>query len=294
MNCSMGNFTSGFNFMFANTFFSGLLAPFMPRFGFFNRYDTFNTGFNNLWASYPSFNSYNPVTVDFSKIYTPTIDFSSIWNQPIVNTDYQPVMFTGGNQSYSFSGTMSDFYNDLGLSFSTKTKSTSEKSNTKTTKITKITKITDKDFNKMLDFVLQAEGGYVANDGGQATNKGIQQSTYDSYRKRKGLAKRDVKDISNSELKEIYYNDYYKASGADKIEDSRLALYVFDTAVNMGVSRAKDLLEQCDGDAEKFEKLRRAKYEEIAQNPKKSKYLKGWLNRVDNADNFATENFATA
>ena len=37
------------------------------------------------------------------------------------------------------------------------------------------------------------------------------------------------------EAEDIYYNNYYKASGADKIENPRLALYVFDTAVNMGL-----------------------------------------------------------
>ena len=146
----------------------------------------------------------------------------------------------------------------------------------------------DNDFDKMLSFVLRSEGGYVANDGGQACNKGIQQSTYDSYRTKKGLSKQDVKNITDEEVKDIYYTMYYKASGADKIDDPKLALYVFDTAVNMGVSAAKRLLEKSGNNADKFEEARLERYEEIAQNnPSKSKYLRGWENRVQNAENFA-------
>jgi hypothetical protein len=163
-----------------------------------------------------------------------------------------------------------------------------EKTEKKEEVVTPKSNTLDKDFDKMLSFVLRSEGGYVANDGGQACNKGIQQKTYDSYRTKKGLSKQDVKNISDAEVKDIYYTMYYKASGADKIEDPKLALYVFDTAVNMGVSAAKKLLEKSGNDAEKFEEARINKYEAIARNnPNKSKYLTGWKNRVQNAENFA-------
>ena len=55
----------------------------------------------------------------------------------------------------------------------------------------------------------------------------------------KELPTRSVKYITDDEVKDIYYNNYYKASGADKLENPQLASYVFDTAVNMGVSIAK-------------------------------------------------------
>mgnify|MGYP002797970217 FL=1 len=55
----------------------------------------------------------------------------------------------------------------------------------------------------------------------------------------KELPTRSVKYITDDEVKDIYYNNYYKASGADKLEKPQLASYVFDTAVNMGVSIAK-------------------------------------------------------
>ena len=155
----------------------------------------------------------------------------------------------------------------------------------------------DSNFEKMLKFVIQREGGYVndPNDLGGETNKGITHTTYNSYRRSKGLPIQSVKYITNSEVRDIYYNNYYKASGADKISNPTLAAYVFDTAVNMGVSRAKTFLSQCDGNPDKFEKLRRAKYDEFVKaKPSQKKYLQGWNNRVTQLKSFANANFPTS
>ena len=131
------------------------------------------------------------------------------------------------------------------------------------------------DFDKMLAFVLRTEGGYTSNDCGQAGNKGIRQSTYDNYRKKKGLATQPVKYITDIEVRDIYYNDYFVASGANKIQDSKLTMYTFDTAVNMGVKASKKILKQSNNDLNKFEDMRIARYESIAENnPEKAKYLK--------------------
>ena len=104
----------------------------------------------------------------------------------------------------------------------------------------------DKNFDKMLQFVLKREGGYIndPNDLGGETNKGITYKTYNAYRKSKNLPARSVKYITDSEVKEIYYNNYYKAVGADKIKKTKLAAIMFDTAVNMGVSKAKTFLQK--------------------------------------------------
>ena len=169
---------------------------------------------------------------------------------------------------------------------------TGDKNITRNANITNTIKDDDAAFDKMLEFVLQAEGGYVANDAGEAGNRGVRQSTYDTYRKSKGLAVRDVKELTLEETKEIYHKMYYVASGADKIEDPILAFQVFDTAVNMGVGAAKKLLSQCGGDADKFKELRLKRYENIAaNNPSKAIYLKGWKNRVNNLDSYADRNF---
>ena len=146
-------------------------------------------------------------------------------------------------------------------------------------------------FDKMLAFIFKAEGGYTSNDCGQAGNKGIRQSTYDGYRQRKGLATQPVKDITDEEVREIYYKDYYVASGADKISDPRLAIYTFDTAVNMGVGASKEVLKQSGNNLDKFEDIRIARYESIAENkPEKAKYLNGWKNRVSNLEEYANKN----
>lgn len=154
--------------------------------------------------------------------------------------------------------------------------------------------MTNENFEKMLKFVLEKEGGYVndPNDLGGETNKGITTATYNAYRTRKGLKKQSVKYISDKEVKEIYYNNYFKASGADKIDNPVLASYVFDTAVNMGVSRAISFLKQSNGDIDKFEDLRRKKYDEFVKaRPNQKRYLKGWNNRVTDLKNYANKTF---
>ena len=153
----------------------------------------------------------------------------------------------------------------------------------------------DKDeyFEKMLQFVLAREGGYVNNpaDIGGETNKGITHGTYDSYRRSKGLPSQSVKNISDDEVRDIYYNNYYKSSGADKLDNPQLGLYVFDTAVNMGVGTAKSLLKESGENLETFEKLRRNKYQAYANSKESQKqFLKGWNNRVDHVNDYAKNN----
>ena len=149
----------------------------------------------------------------------------------------------------------------------------------------------DQYFETMLNFVLLREGGYVndPDDPGGETNHGITHEVYDSYRRSKKLPKRSVKYITDDEVVDIYYNNYYKASGADKIKNPRLAMAVFDTSVNMGVSVAKELLKKSDNSFKNFEKLRLERYNTYAKNPKQRKYLNGWNNRVFHLGQFAEE-----
>ena len=150
----------------------------------------------------------------------------------------------------------------------------------------------DEYFEKMLKFILQREGGYSNSptDLGGETNKGITHGTYDAYRRSKGLKPQSVKNITDDEVRDIYYNNYYKASGADQLENPQLGLYTFDTAVNMGVGVAKDLLRQSSGNLDTFEKLRRDKYQSYADaKSNQRRYLNGWNNRVTHAKNYAQE-----
>ena len=157
----------------------------------------------------------------------------------------------------------------------------------------------DQKFQNSLKFVLSREGGYSnhPNDTGGETNKGITHKTYDVYRKNNNLPTRSVKYITDKEVADIYYNNYYKASGADKIKDPQLSTVVFDTAVNMGASRAQTILNQSNGDVNKYLDLRLQKYKEFAEaKPSQKVFLKGWNNRVTalknyiNSDTFKTSN----
>lgn len=143
-------------------------------------------------------------------------------------------------------------------------------------------------FRKALDFILAAEGGYVnnPNDFGGETNFGITKSTYDAYRKQKSLPKQSVKFISSNEIEEIYYKKYYLASGADKLTDKKLALVHFDTAVNMGISRANNLLTLSHGNVQEYLRLRKDKYIQFANVPSQKIFLKGWLNRICRLENY--------
>lgn len=149
--------------------------------------------------------------------------------------------------------------------------------------------MTQTTFYNALKFVLSKEGGYSnhPNDSGGETNKGITHKTYDAYRKSQNLRVRSVKFITNKEVEDIYYNQYYKASGADKIKDPKLAAVVFDTSVNMGIGRAKTILNQSNGDVSRYLDLRLEKYKEFAEaKPSQKVFLKGWNNRVNDLKNY--------
>jgi len=139
-------------------------------------------------------------------------------------------------------------------------------------------------FEICLKIILGNEGGYSNNkyDKGGATNYGITQGVYDVYRKENGLPPKDVKYITQQEVKDIYYSGYWKTSGADKIADPKMALVVFDTAVNMGPSVAKKIYEQSGGDVNKYLDIRKQRYLDIVKNdPSQKIFLQGWLNRLD-------------
>ena len=83
-----------------------------------------------------------------------------------------------------------------------------------------------------------------------------------------------------------YYKKYYIPSGANKIKDFRLALLHFDTAVNMGITRANSFLTLSHSNYETYLRLRKEKYIEFAKVPSQKIFLKGWLNRLCRLENF--------
>lgn len=151
-------------------------------------------------------------------------------------------------------------------------------------------------FEKCLKQVLKWEGGYVndPDDRGGATNKGITQSTYNRYLKAKGQQSKSVKNISDAEVKEIYYKNYWLAAGCDKMTPKFAAL-CFDTAVNMGVgvvkttgmTRNTEFLKAAQYTyPEKYIAAKKAKYYEFAKYGNQKKFLNGWLNRLNDMEKF--------
>ena len=99
-----------------------------------------------------------------------------------------------------------------------------------------------------MEFVEQWEGGYVnhPSDPGGATNMGITQRTFDSWRRSSGLPVESVRNLSRVEANRIYEARYWGPAGCDALEWP-LSLVHFDTAVNCGVSRARQFLKDAKG-----------------------------------------------
>ncbi|HMO74102.1 MAG TPA: glycoside hydrolase family 108 protein [Sphingopyxis sp.] len=103
-------------------------------------------------------------------------------------------------------------------------------------------------FAQWLPHVLKHEGGYVNHpkDPGGATNKGITQKTYDSWRDRKETPRQSVRLITDAEVSAIYRRDYWDAIKGDDLPPG-VDYCVFDFAVNSGIDRAARYLQNAVG-----------------------------------------------
>jgi len=167
--------------------------------------------------------------------------------------------------------------------------------------------MTSENFRKALPFILKFEGGYVNHpaDPGGATNRGVIQNTYNTYRKRKGLPKQSVRHITLDEVEDIYYSMYWKTNKFDLDElPFKLAQTVFDWHVNsgrgittlqqvLGVSadgvmghktlnevkywESKDKLDEL---IKKYNDFRETRYRAWGKGAQ-SVFLRGWLNRLN-------------
>jgi lysozyme family protein len=134
-------------------------------------------------------------------------------------------------------------------------------------------------FNRIFSFTIKWEGGskYTndPDDPGGGTKYGISQKNNPYV---------DVKTLTEEEAKEIYKTKYWNP--VTKGEDDNLDMACFDTAVNCGVGRVKNWLQ----DAKEWQDIlamRRLHYEAIiTKNPVLAKYANGWENRVKALENF--------
>jgi hypothetical protein len=123
-------------------------------------------------------------------------------------------------------------------------------------------------FDKALSFVLSWEGGYSndPNDAGGETNFGISKRAYPNE---------DIKNMTMDRAMEIYRNDYWNACNCDDLPYP-LDMVIFDTAVNMGVGRAKSFKET---DWKDYLMQKISFYADISKKGNNIKFLRGWINR---------------
>lgn len=158
-------------------------------------------------------------------------------------------------------------------------------------------------FNLALTFSLKWEGNYSfdKDDPGGETMLGITD-------RRDGLVDRKadidgdgdgdipIKDLTLPEVSIIYKREYWDKCGCDKM-DNRLAIVCFDSAVNCGVGRTRSWLDELAKAKEKNHLVkdearwmiqRRTQYylDLVKKKPALNKYIKGWLNRVNDLSKY--------
>ncbi|CAB4132092.1 Protein of unknown function DUF847 [uncultured Caudovirales phage] len=160
-------------------------------------------------------------------------------------------------------------------------------------------------------FTLKAEGGLTRDNGGLTMN-GVTQAVYDTYRKLHSLPAQTVAKISPAEVDDIMHAEYWNPAHCDSLP-TKVAVAMFDWAYNHGVGGAVMTLQRALGlstdgvfgtntatavhaaDANlllsKFLDARRAWYRQaVDANPSKYQpYLAGWLNRVNNLQDYLNE-----
>lgn len=161
----------------------------------------------------------------------------------------------------------------------------------------------DYEFQQILnEYIIPNEGGYNndPNDAGGETNMGIAKNAH---------PKEDINNLTRERANAIYYKDYYKWNGLNKLPyqirgfvvDYGLPTnpqYAIKTVHNvLGISKDATVIgpttleafeHYTDADYNAFLEQYRAEmkkhFKDVAQkNPQKRKFLNGWLNRADRA-----------
>jgi lysozyme family protein len=160
-------------------------------------------------------------------------------------------------------------------------------------------------FEAALPFTLRWEGGFVDHpaDPGGATNRGVTQKVYDTWRRDQGQPQRSVRQLEDSEMHAIYEGGYWSPARCPLLAQP-LDMVQFDTAVNMGVGRAVRFLQsavgakpdgnfgpgtqQCVADCDPGEALvkycndREEFYRQlVAAKPQMGVFMRGWMNRLN-------------
>ena len=159
-------------------------------------------------------------------------------------------------------------------------------------------------FEKFLDYIFEVEGGFTddENDRGGATNFGITEEEAREF----GYTG-DMRNLTKDFAKNIYLKKYYLGNKLDKVINNKVALSIFDWAVNSGrrgIKKAQivankfganliidgiignktlEAINSINPEAflEEYHELQRAFYKNLAaKDSTQESFLEGWLNRV--------------
>ena len=143
----------------------------------------------------------------------------------------------------------------------------------------------DENFKSAMIRMFDREGKYSNHvlDKGGKTKYGITDNTLRLYKdKHKNFPNINIHNLTKEQAAQIYYDEYWVKSGANKIKDKDLAYVHFDATVNHGLGNSKKFLEQSGGDFDKYIEIRRNFYKAIVKNnPKQDVFYNGWMNRLD-------------
>jgi hypothetical protein len=136
-------------------------------------------------------------------------------------------------------------------------------------------------FNQAVAFSLKWEGDYSfdKDDPGGETKYGISKRAYPDV---------DIKSLTKLEAERLYKKDYWDKAGCDSMEP-KLAIAVFDSAVNCGVGRVRSWLSERESPQDiRWFIQRRIQYylDLVKKKPALNKYSKGWLNRTNDLSKY--------
>lgn len=100
---------------------------------------------------------------------------------------------------------------------------------------------------KMLIEISELEGaGVFQEEDGTISFNGMNQKTYDEYRKRKGLPPKDVRNIKVNETVDILEQEFINRNGIERIPTQHLPLVV-DMSFNSGAGNAAKIFQRTVG-----------------------------------------------
>jgi hypothetical protein len=95
----------------------------------------------------------------------------------------------------------------------------------------------------------------------------------------------DVASLTPAGAQAIRKERYWNELGLDAVakQNPAMAAAAYDASINQGPGWAKEAMAKAGGDVEKFNELRRAHYDKLAQDPEHAPYAAGWNARVDDS-----------